>query len=254
MAGHGRQNGSRLRIIGGGRAGRALALALTQAGWRVDRVLGRDDDLSGAAVGADLLVIATPDVAVAEVAAAVRPDPDGAVVAHLAGSLGLDVLAPHRRTAAIHPLVALPTAELGAERLVGGIWFAVAGDRMVRRVVDDLGGRWFEIADTDRAAYHAAAVIASNHVVALLGQAERVASSAGVPFEAYLDLVRATLDNVAELGPAEALTGPAARGDWATIDRHLAALDPSEHDAYRAMVALARRLVPEPPDSPAPTI
>ena len=47
-----------------------------------------------------------------------------------------------------------------------------------------------------------------------------------MPLEAYLDLVRATVDNVAELGPAAALTGPAARGDWATIERHLAALDP----------------------------
>ena len=86
-------------------------------------------------------------------------------------------------------------------------------------------------------------MIASNHLVALLGQVERVAAAAGVPLEAYLDLVRATLDNVAELGPAAALTGPVARGDWATVDRHLAALDPSEHEAYGAMVALARRLV-----------
>ena len=246
MTGSTGRSGSRLRIIGGGRAGRALALALAQAGWRVDRVLGRGDDLSAAADGIDLLVIAAPDAVVAEVAAAVRPVSGGAVVAHLAGSLGLDVLAPHPHPGAIHPLVALPNPELGAERLVGGAWFAVAGDPLVRRVVDDLGGRWFEIADVDRAAYHAAAVIASNHVVALLGQAERVAP-AGVPFEAYLDLVRATIDNVAELGAVEALTGPAARGDWATIDRHLATLDPSEHEAYRVMVALARRLVFDPP-------
>jgi len=242
---------ARLRIIGGGRAGRSLALAMAQAGWRVDRVLGRGDDLAGAARGADLLVIATPDAAIAEVARAVDPvagaddgdrGGDGAVVAHLAGSLGLEVLAPHARRAAIHPLVALPTPELGAERLVSGAWFAVAGDAMARRVVDDLGGRWFEVADEDRPAYHAAAVIASNHVVALLGQVERVAPP-GVPFEAYLELARATLDNVAALGAAGALTGPAARGDWATIDRHLATLDPAEHDAYRALVALARRLV-----------
>jgi predicted short-subunit dehydrogenase-like oxidoreductase (DUF2520 family) len=249
----------RLRIIGGGRAGRSLALALAQAGWRVDRVRGRADDHSDAAEGVDLLVIATPDATIAEVAAAVRPSSDrahGAVVAHLAGSLGLDVLAPHPRPAAIHPLVALPSPELGAERLIGGIWFAIAGDPLARQVVADLGGRWFEIADDDRAAYHAAAVIASNHVVALLGQAERVAAPAGVPLAAYLDLVRATIDNVAELGPAGALTGPAARGDWATIDRHLAALDPTEHEAYRAMVALARRLVTDnqKPDNQEPVV
>ena len=64
-----------------------------------------------------------------------------------------------------------------------------------------------------------------------------------MPLEAFLDLVRATVDNVAALGPAGALTGPAARGDWETIEAHLAALDPAERDAYRAMVVLARRLV-----------
>jgi predicted short-subunit dehydrogenase-like oxidoreductase (DUF2520 family) len=79
--------------------------------------------------------------------------------------------------------------------------------------------------------------------VALLGQAERVAVAAGVPFDAYLDLVRATIENVAELGPRDALTGPAARGDWSTIERHLAALPPDEREAYETMVRLARRLV-----------
>jgi len=79
--------------------------------------------------------------------------------------------------------------------------------------------------------------------VALLGQAERVGAAAGVPREAFLDLVRATVENVAALGPARALTGPAARGDIATLERHRAALDPSELAAYDAMVDLARRLV-----------
>ena len=109
--------------------------------------------------------------------------------------------------------------------------------------MDDLDGQAFEVADEHRAEYHAAAVIASNHLVALLGQAERVAAAAGVPLEAYLDLVRATVDNVAELGPAAALTGPAARGDWATIDHHLAVLPEDEREAYEALVRLARRLV-----------
>jgi predicted short-subunit dehydrogenase-like oxidoreductase (DUF2520 family) len=239
-----------LRVIGPGRAGRSLALALAQAGWRVGPVLGRRDDVAAAAAGVDLLVIATPDGSIAEVAASVESQPDGAVVAHLAGSLGLEVLAPHARRGALHPLIALPTPEVGAERLVGGAWFAVAGDDLVREVVRDLGGRALEVDDADRAAYHAAAVIASNHVVALLGQAERVAAAAGVPLEAYLDLVRATVDNVAELGPAAALTGPAARGDWTTIERHLVALDavdPRERASYEALVALARRLVDDDP-------
>lgn len=230
-----------LRIVGPGRAGGSLAGALGAAGWRVERPVRRGDDLAGAAAGVDLLVISTPDGAIADVAAAVEPG--DAVVAHLAGSLGLAALAPHERRAAIHPLVSLPNADVGAGRLRDGAWFAVAGDPIAEEVVADLGGRAFTVADDDRAAYHAAACIASNHLVALLGQVERVAATAGVPLEAYLDLVRGTVDNVAALGPAAALTGPAARGDWATIDRHLTALDPSERPVYEALMRAARRLV-----------
>lgn len=237
-----------VRVVGPGRAGSALSTALAAVGWTVAEPVRRGGDVVGAAEGVDLLVLATPDAVIAEVAAAVRPVAT-TVVAHLAGSLGLDVLAPHPRRAAVHPLVSLPDAEVGARRLRSGAWFAVAGDppealALVEALVADLGGRSFTVADADRAAYHAAAAIASNHLVALLGQVERVAAGAGVPLEAYLDLVRVTLDNVAEMGPAAALTGPVARGDWATVERHLAALPEDERPAYEAMVAQARRLRP----------
>ena len=229
-----------VRIVGPGRAGTSLALALTNVGWDVGPMLGRDDDLSGAASGVDLLVLATPDAEITSVARTIEPD-DTTVVAHLAGARGLEVLAPHPRRAALHPLVALPTPELGARRLVGG-WFAVAGDPLATEVVRALKGRSFAVEDGDRAAYHAAAAIASNHLVALLGQVERLATQVGVPFEAYLDLATDTLANVAELGPRAALTGPAARGDEATIRRHLRALPVDERRAYRGMVDAARRL------------
>lgn len=237
--------GPHVRIIGPGRAGRSFAGALSSVGWSVVDLRGRGDPIADAAVGVDLVLVATPDAAIAEVAAQIEPV-ETTVIAHLAGSLGLDVLGDHARRAAVHPLVAMPDPEVGAARLSAGAWFAVAGDPLASRLVDDLGGRWFTIADEHRVAYHAAAAIASNHLVALLGQAERVAASAGVPLEAYLDLVRATVENVAVLGPAAALTGPAARGDWITIGRHLDVLhelDPLEREAYEAMVRLARRLV-----------
>lgn len=239
----------RLRVIGPGRAGRSLATALGRAGWQVVGLVGRGEDVGDAASGTDLLVIATPDAAIAPVAAAVAPQA-GTVVAHLAGSLGLDVLRPHSRVGALHPLVALPDPERGAERLAGA-WFALAGDPLVQRAAADLGGRWFEVADGDRAAYHAAAVVASNHLVALMGQVERIAGDIGVPGDAYLQLAAASLQNVAQLGPAAALTGPAARGDWATIRRHLGAIAPAERPAYLALAAEARRLVADdglPPD------
>ena len=232
-----------VRIVGPGRAGTSLALALTNAGWDVAPMLGRADDPTDAAADVDLLVLATPDDEIRTVARAVRPD-DTTVVAHLSGASGLDVLAPHERRAAVHPLVALPTPEVGAKRLVGG-WFAVAGDPMSDEVVAALGGRSFTVDDADRATYHAAAVIASNHLVALMGQVERLADEVGVPFEAYLDLATATLANVAVLGPGAALTGPAARGDESTIRRHLRALRADERRAYRGMVDAARRLATE---------
>jgi len=237
----------RLRVIGTGRAGLSFATALSEVGWEVVGLLGHGDDVADALRGTDLLLIATPDHSVADVAGAVRPvdaEPGpGGVVAHLAGSLGLGALAPHGQVAALHPLASLPSAEVGASRLRAGPWFAVAGHPIARRVVTDLGGRWFEVADADRAAYHAAAAVASNHVVALLGQVGRIACGIGVPPEAFLALTADTVDNVARLGPAGALTGPVARGDWATVARHLVALAPSEHEAYRALAAAARRLV-----------
>lgn len=218
-----------------------MATALGRAGWHEADARGPGDELADAAEGVDLLLLATPDPTVAEVAAAVVPVPT-TVVAHLAGSLTLDVLEPHPRRASVHPLAALPNAEVGAARLAGGAWFAVAGDPMADEVVSALGGRAISVADEHRVAYHAAACIASNHLVALLGQAQRVAATAGVPLDAYLDLVRATVENVAELGPADALTGPIARGDEATVARHLEALSAEEREAYEALAEAARTL------------
>jgi predicted short-subunit dehydrogenase-like oxidoreductase (DUF2520 family) len=229
-----------LRIIGPGRAGLSLQRALAEAGWTALPPLGRHDDLTAAAEGVDLLVIAVPDAAISGVASLVRPI-DTTVVAHLAGSLGLEELAPHARRASIHPLVALPNPEVGAARL-RGTWFATEGDRLVDGVVRDLEGRAVIVAAGRRAAYHAAACIASNHLVALLAQVELVAATAGVPLDAYLDLVRATVDSVERLGPAAALTGPAARGDWATIQRHRDALPEGERAAYDALMERAAEL------------
>jgi predicted short-subunit dehydrogenase-like oxidoreductase (DUF2520 family) len=234
-----------VRVIGPGRAGCSLARGLDKAGWRVLGLLGRDDDLRDAAAGADLLVIATPDAAIAAAAAVVEPD-DRCVVAHLAGALGLDVLAPHTRRASIHPLRSLPTTSSD----LSGAWFAVAGDELGRAVVADLDGRLVPVDDVARTAYHAAAVMASNHLVALLGAVERVAATAGVPLAAFLDLVRGTVDNVEVLGPEAALTGPVARGDWETVRRHLEAIPAGERAAYQALTDGAARLVAPPSDPP----
>lgn len=227
-----------LRVIGPGRAGTAMSRALAAAGWTVAAPVRHGEEVRGAASGTDLLLIATPDAAVADVAGAVCPVPT-TVVAHVAGSLGLDALRAHERRASIHPLVSIPTGETD----VRGAWFAVAGDAMAAQVVRDLDGQCVTVDDEHRAAYHAAACIASNHLVALLGQVERVGRTAGVPLEAFLALARQTIENVAAVGPRDALTGPVRRGDHQTVDRHRTALAEDERVAYDAMVEQAERLV-----------
>lgn len=227
-----------LRVIGPGRAGTAMSRALGAAGWTIASPVRHGDDVRAAAKGVDLVLIATPDAAVADVASAIAPVAE-TVVAHLAGSLGLDVVAPHARRAALHPIVSIPSSDTDLR----GAWFAIAGDELAARIVTDLGGKAVPVTDEDRAAHHAAACIASNHLVALFGQVERVAATAGVPLDAYLALARQTLDNVESVGPRNAITGPVARGDRATIERHRAALADDERAAYDALVEQIERLL-----------
>jgi predicted short-subunit dehydrogenase-like oxidoreductase (DUF2520 family) len=252
-------------LIGPGRAGTTIALGLMDQGWTVVGVAGRAPDaqsttsaaaclasvpalVSEVARGAALVLIATPDRAIEQVLLAAEPAIEpGALVVHLAGSRGVDVFAPLLelrtgvRVGAMHPLQSFPSTTAGLERLEGA-WAAVAGDPAVADIARSLGLRPFELADSDRGRYHAAAVIASNHLVALLGQVERLASICSVPFEAFAPLVAASVQNSFALGPAEALTGPVARGDLATVEQHLRDLDPADRDAYRALAREAARL------------
>ena len=228
------------RVIGPGRAGRSLARALIQRGWNVD-VWPRHADVTEAARGVDVLVIATPDDIIAAVAGAVRPV-DTTVVCHLSGRCGLDVLLPHRRRTSVHPLVSLPDVETGAARLVAGAHFAVDGDPIGNRIVAALGGTALTVAPENRALYHATACVASNHLVVLAAQVERLARLAGVPASAYWELMSSTLGNVVASGPTAALTGPAARGDSATVAAHVAALPPGERRLYEVLADSADRL------------
>ncbi len=239
------------RIIGPGRAGSSLAAALaTVDGFTSKGLLGRHHAVIDAAADVDVLFVATPDEQVARVASLIAPVPTTAVV-HLSGSLGLDVLGRHPRRGSLHPLVPLPNPTVGARRLLSGVTFAVAGDPVAERIAGALGGRVVTVEDSHRTAYHAAAAIAANHMVALIGQVERVAATAGIPLSAFAGLMRAATDDALSLGPRRALTGPAARGDWETVEAHRSVLGSmaghrSELAAYDALVGLARRLSLEP--------
>jgi predicted short-subunit dehydrogenase-like oxidoreductase (DUF2520 family) len=228
-----------IRVIGPGRAGLSFARALEAAGCAVE-VLDRAASVAGAAAGVDAVLIATPDRAIASVAAAITPG--DAVVLHCSGATTLTCLEPHPRRGSIHPLMSLPNAEVGAAKLAPGGWFAVAGDPLAEELVDRLGGRRFVVADQHRALYHAAAAVSANHLVVLLAQVERLADQVGVPVEAFFDLARGAFDDVIARGAAAALTGPAARGDEATLDAHRAALPEAERELYDVLAGAARHL------------
>lgn len=225
-----------ITLVGAGRAGTSFFLALSRVGHVVSLV--HHDELD-AVNDAELVLLCVPDDTLADTA---RSLPVGRyVVAHVAGSRGLDELAPHARVGSLHPLAALPSGELGSERLVGAT-YCVAGDALVVEVARSLRGRVRSVGDDARTLYHATATVAANHVVALLACVERLADENGLALDDFLPLVRQALDDVERVGPARALTGPASRGDVATIDAHLAALPEGERAAYVALASVAFEL------------
>jgi predicted short-subunit dehydrogenase-like oxidoreductase (DUF2520 family) len=227
-------------------AGRTPTAASTRGA--AERLRARAVEVADAGREADLVIVATPDAAIADAGVALAGGlRRGALVVHLSGACPLEELGklhaerPDVETGALHPLQSLPSVELGLERLPGS-WCAIDGPPVVERLALTLGMRPFRVAPGQRSRYHAAATIASNHLVALLGQAVRVAEAAGVPPEALLPLVRASVDNVDALGAGDALTGPVARGDADTVARHLDTLPAEERAAYRALAREALRL------------
>ena len=256
-------------LVGPGRAGTTVAAALRHHGWRVAGVSGRSRDagstraaaeflgapvadIANVAEGAAVLIVATPDAAISAAAlTAGRSLRSDALVVHLSGSQGVAALGGLKefrsdvRVGVLHPLLSLqrPASFSAAAASLEGTWCATSGDAGSTELADVLGMRHFPLADSHRAVYHSTAVVASNHLVALAGQVERLAKESGVPFEAFVELMRTTLENVASLGPSDALTGPVARGDLATVEAHLAAIPVEERPAYRALAREALRLV-----------
>jgi predicted short-subunit dehydrogenase-like oxidoreductase (DUF2520 family) len=200
-------------VIGRGRLGTALSDTLRAAGLRVDGPLGRTPQLDRSV---DTVLLAVPDAEIATAAATIAPGP---LVGHCSGATTLAPLAPHEAFS-LHPLMTV-TAD-GAD--FTGASAAVAGSSAralatATALAQSAGLRPLEVADDDRAAYHAAASIASNFLVTLEAAAERLAATAGVDRAALRPLVQAALDNWARVGGERALTGPIARGDEATVAR-----------------------------------
>ena len=209
-----------IRIIGRGRVGTAVAARLAERGHRIV-----DDN-------PDLALLCVPDAAIAEVAGSIQLGP---WVAHASGATPLAALAPHTRRFGVHPLQTIVFGR-GPEQL-DGAWAAVTGED--EEAV--LRGTWlarelnlipFHIQEEFRALYHAGAATASNYLVTLYRAATRMFEEAGAPPEALLPLMRRVIDNDFEL------TGPLARGDWHTVEAHIAALRqyaPDLEPLYRAL-------------------
>ncbi|HVA53734.1 MAG TPA: DUF2520 domain-containing protein [Acidimicrobiales bacterium] len=226
-----------ITIVGAGRAGSSFATALRSVHHDV-RLMHHDalDDVGTPAI----VLLAVPDDELRSVSDRLARS-ERYVVAHVAGSRGLGELAAHARVGLMHPLAALPSAEIGAPRLLGAL-YSVAGDDLVSQVVASLGGRALRLSDDQRAIYHATASVAANHLVALMGHVQALAESAGLTLEDFLPLSAQALADVALMGVSRALTGPASRADMATIDAHLAAIPASERSTYVAMANAAFEL------------
>jgi predicted short-subunit dehydrogenase-like oxidoreductase (DUF2520 family) len=227
----------KILIVGTGRAGTSFADALDAASHHVTRT---HHDQLPANVSEDLVLLCVPDDAITTVAHNLKVSGD-TVVAHVAGSRGLEVLGDHERVGSLHPLVTMPDGVVGSARLKGAV-YAVAGDPLLGDVVTSLQGRAITVPEGQRVLYHAAAVSAANHVVALMAHVDVIAQAAGLELRDFLPLAHQALEDVHARGPAGALTGPASRGDVVTLRDHLYAVPPDERATYVALANRALRL------------
>ena len=219
-----------VHVIGTGRAGGAIRARLVERG--LDVTAGRQPGPD-----AELIVLCVPDSAIADVASNLVVGP---WIAHVSGATLLAALDPHELRFSVHPLQTL-TRDRGPEQL-DGAWGAVSAESpeamaRARWLADTLGLQPFEVADADRTLYHAAAVIGGNFLVTLHDVAARLLSEVGAPEAAIVPLMTRTIQNGFDL------TGPIARGDWTTVDAHLAALEQRDPDLvplYRALAEATR--------------
>ena len=145
--------------------------------------------------------------------------PAGPLVVHASGATPMDALIPHARRGVLHPLMTVPTPDTNLRGAPCAISAADPLDRLaIEALAETLGMQPFVVAEEDRAAYHAAASMASNALVALEVAAERLMATAGVPRSALVPLVESSVRNWAADGAA-ALTGPVSRGDWSVVAR-----------------------------------
>jgi len=261
-----RKQKPRVSIIGAGRLGTALGVALLQRGYSIESLVARRAQKARYAASlldakpqvlaarqltslhpADVFLITVPDDQIAAVATQLTRLAFEATALHTSGALSSDVLAPLRKrgwhTGSIHPLISVSDTDAA---LAGAFW-SVEGDaaalRTGKAIVRDLGGQSFSIRSEHKPLYHAAAVMVSGNVVALFDVALEMLMHCGLNRKTarsiLLPLIASTVRSLQTKDPAEALTGTFSRGDVETVKRHLAALKKSELvdalDLYRLL-------------------
>jgi predicted short-subunit dehydrogenase-like oxidoreductase (DUF2520 family) len=266
----------RITIVGAGRLGSALALALKRAGYTISEIVSRNNTGSirkaralarkvearastggNSRLDADLVWFCVPDREIAAVSRQLASAIDWKrkTAFHSSGALASDELkALHRLGAAVasvHPLMTFVSGSIPSLR---GVPFAVEGDAMAvraaRQIVRHLGGEAFTIRKQHKAAYHAWGAFASPLLVAALVTAEHVARAAGLSVaearKKMLPIVRQTIANYEALGPAGAFSGPIVRGDAEIVRKHLRVLKkaPEARDVYLALARAAFRYLP----------
>ncbi len=246
-------------VVGPGRVGVALALALARAGHHVVAASGESERLGGVPVlppddvvrRAELVLLTVPDDVLAQLVeglAAVQAFRPGQLVAHTSGRHGLAVLAPATAAGALplclHPVMTFVGAPEDMDR-IGGAMFGVTAPEPLRPVAEalvlEMGGEPAWIDEEHRVLYHAALAWGSNYLISLVTTAADLLTEAGVENPARMlgPLLGASLDNALRRGDA-ALTGPVARGDAGTVAVHLAELRAHAPGVVPAYVALAR--------------
>ena len=211
-----------VQVVGArGRVGSAVSARLAERGVALDDVTP------------ELVLLCVPDRAIAEVAADTPPGP---WIAHVSGATSLEALEPHVRRFGLHPLQSFSRSR-GPEQL-DGAWGAVTSESEDaraegHRLAETLGVRPFDLADAKRVTYHAGAAMASNYLVTLRAAARSLLEAAGAPPDALDPLIRGVVDGGFEL------TGPIARGDWKTVERHLAAIRAERPEFEELYVVLA---------------
>lgn len=243
-------------IIGCGTVGSALGKLLRGVGYRIcgvatsnletaqraAEVTGAEscsDSPSEIAPTGEIVFITTPDDLIESVCVGISEQggfQQGAAVIHCSGALSSEILASARgcgaKVATLHPLQSFASIDQ-AVSLVPGSFCTIEGDEdalsIVRKIVEDLGGMVSEITAEKKTLYHAAAVAASNYLVTLIHFALELDQAAGLDGEtslkALLPLIKGTLNNIGEKGIPDALTGPIARGDVATVSAHLKVIE-----------------------------